>query len=116
MQSLELPEKNKRHFLSDKFVVDKWENIKPLFEELKIREVNSTEELKKWFLDRSELESVISEDMGWRYIKMTGDTSNKEYLERFNYFVSEIQPHIEPYSNDLNDKALNNPFLKELNK
>jgi oligoendopeptidase F len=115
MQTLELPEKNKRHFLSDKFVIDKWGNIKPLFEELKIREINSAEELKKWFLDRSELESAISEDMGWRYIRMTGDTSNKEYLERFNYFVSEIQPHIEPYSNDLNEKALNNPFLKELN-
>jgi oligoendopeptidase F len=114
MQTLELPKKSKRHFLSEKFVVDKWENIKPLYEELKSRGINSVDELKKWFVDRSELESAISEDMGWRYIKMTGDTSNKEYLERFNYFVSEIQPHIEPYSNDLNEKALKSQYLKDL--
>ncbi|HXA00521.1 MAG TPA: M3 family oligoendopeptidase [Cytophagaceae bacterium] len=114
MQTLEIPKKNNRHFLSQTFVVDKWENIKPLYEELKSRGINSVEELKKWFVDRSELESVISEDMGWRYIKMTGDTANKEYVDRFNYFVSEIQPHIEPYSNDLNEKALKNQYLQGL--
>jgi oligoendopeptidase F len=114
METLEIPKKNKRKFLSENFVVDKWENIKPLYEELKSREINSSAELKKWFIDRSELESAISEDMGWRYIRMTGDTANKELVDSFNYFVSEIQPHIEPYSNDLNEKALKSPYLKDL--
>ncbi|MFL5728723.1 MAG: M3 family oligoendopeptidase [Cytophagaceae bacterium] len=116
MQTIEIPTKSKRHFLPENFVVDQWSSIQPLYEELKVRKIGSAAQLRKWFADRSELESVISEDMGWRYIKMTGDTANKEYVDRFNYFVSEIQPHIEPYSNDLNGKALASPFLKDLHE
>ena len=104
----------KREYLKKDFKVDTWENIKPLFDELKVRKIASASELKKWFKDRSELESVISEDLGWRYIRMTGDTSNKEYTDSFNYFISQISPNIAPYSNDLNEKALKSPFLKEL--
>jgi oligoendopeptidase F len=113
-QTIEIPKRQKRHFLSENFVVDKWENIKPLYEGLKSRPITSANELKQWFRDRSELESAISEDMGWRYIRMTGDTANKEYVDSFNYFIAEIQPHIEPYSNDLNEKALGSPFLKDM--
>jgi oligoendopeptidase F len=113
-QAIEIPKRQKRNFLSENFIVDKWENIQPLYEELKSRKLSSPLELRQWFKDRSELESAISEDMGWRYIRMTGDTANKKLVDSFNYFVSEIQPHIEPYSNDLNEKALKSPFLKEM--
>jgi oligoendopeptidase F len=111
---IEIPKRNKRNFLSENFIVDKWENIQPLYEGLKSRTISNPIELRKWFKDRSELESAISEDMGWRYIRMTGDTSNKEYADNFNYFITEIQPHIEPYSNDLNQKALKSPYLKDM--
>src|ERR1700745_3060850 len=108
-------EKHTRQFLPKDFKVTTWEALKPFFENLKSRNVNSADELKQWFRDRSELESAISEDMGWRYIRMTGNTANKEFVDSFNYFIAEIQPHIEPYSNDLNEKALGSPFLKEMN-
>src|ERR1700749_1225331 len=104
----------KRHYLKDNFKVETWDTIKPLFEELKNRPINSVQELKQWLRDRSELESVLGEDMGWRYIRMTGDTANKEYTDRFNYFIAEIQPHIAPYSNALNEKVLQSPYSKEL--
>jgi oligoendopeptidase F len=103
-----------RKYLKKDFKVDTWDNIKPFYEELKNRVIGSAEELRRWFQDRSELESVISEDLGWRYIRMTGDTANKEYTESFNYFIANIQPNIAPYSNALNEKALKSPYLKQL--
>jgi oligoendopeptidase F len=103
-----------RTFLSEDFKISTWENLKPFFEELKNRKINSKEELRKWFQDRSELESVLEEDMAWRYIRMTGDTANKDYTDAFNFFVAEIQPHIAPYANSLDEKALRSIFLKDM--
>jgi oligoendopeptidase F len=106
--------RNPRKYLSEDFKVSTWENLKPFFEELKSRKISSREELRKWFQDRSELESVLEEDMAWRYIRMTGDTANKEYTDAFNFFVAEIQPHMAPYSNSLDEKALRSVFLKDM--
>ena len=66
--------------------------------------------------DRSELEAVLSENLAWRYIKMTCDTTNEELTNSYNFFVSEIDPHIAPYSNDLNIKLVNSPYLKDLDQ
>jgi oligoendopeptidase F len=111
---LEIPKRDKRRFLPEDFSVITWDDIKPYFEELKSREINSADELRRWFQDRSELESVFSEDMGWRYIRMTINTTDEDAREAFNYFVSQIQPNIAPESNALNQKAVESPYLEEL--
>jgi oligoendopeptidase F len=67
-----------------------------------------------WLKDASELEAVISEDICWRQIRMTCDTENKALEESFNYFMMEIQPRIQPYSDKLNRKLIESPFSKEL--
>ena len=79
-----------------------WEALEPLFKELCDRSINSAEELENWLKDRSELEAAIEEDFAWRYIRMTCDTANEELLGKFQYFATEIEPKIAPYSNDLN--------------
>ncbi len=109
-----IPERNKRSFLPEDFSVNSWDAIQPFYQELEEREINSVQDLRKWFQDRSELESVLAEDMGWRYIRMTIDTTNQEARDRFNYFVSQIQPNIAPESNKLNEKAVSSPFIDEL--
>jgi oligoendopeptidase F len=107
-------EKKERKFLEKSLLIETWDTIKPYFDNLADREISCREDLLKWFQDRSELESAISENMGWRYIKMTGDTGNQDYVNSFNFFVEEIQPNIAPYSNKLDQKALNSPFLSEI--
>ena len=106
--------KKKRSFVPEDFTITDWEALMPYFELLKNRTIGNADELLQWFKDRSELESVLEEDMGWRYIRMTCDTTNKEYTDSFNYFVSEIQPKEAPYGNELNRKALESPFLYQL--
>ena len=105
-----------RQYLSEDFRVSNWEKLEPFFEELKNRKINSVAELKQWMKDHSELEAVLNEDGAWRYIKMTCNTQNEELQESFNYFVTSIEPHISPYSNDLNKKLIDCPFIDELEK
>ena len=111
-----IPQRPPRKFLTEAFTVTDWAELKPYFDKLEQRPINSASELRQWFQDRSELESAISEDLGWRYVKMTCYTENKEYLERYQDFVQNIQPQIAPVSDQLNRKAAESKFLPELSK
>lgn len=103
-----------RHFLPGDFVITNWESLEPYFKNLDERAITTKAELEQWLKDASELEAVISEDACWRQIKMTCDTENKELEEAFTYFMMEIQPRIQPYSDKLNKKLLAHPLTAEL--
>ena len=103
-----------RKYLPKDYSVTDWQTLEPYFEELLSRNINSKEELLGWLRDRSELESVLSEDGAWRYIKMTCDTTDEDLRKSFNFFVQEIQPKIAPYSDKLNKKVAESPFLAEI--
>lgn len=60
-----------RKFLPENFSVTDWAALKPHFDSLLSRNINSVNDLRQWLRDRSELESIISEDLAWRYINMT---------------------------------------------
>ena len=92
----------------------KWEVLEPIFIELRDRDINSAAALEQWLRDRSELEAAIEEDFAWRYIRMTCDTASEELLEKFQYFATEIEPKIAPYSNDMNKKLVANAYVDEL--
>jgi oligoendopeptidase F len=105
-----------RHYLPADFKVTDWEHLEPLFEELKNRTLHSVADLKQWMKDYSEVEAVLSEDAAWRYIKMTCNTQDEKLQESFNFFVTEIEPHLSPYSNDLNKKLVESPYIDQLEK
>lgn len=98
--------KKKRTFLPENYILTNWDNLKSYFEDLKNREINSTEEFTSWLNHRSELESYISENFAWRYIKMTCDTSDVALQENYQDFVQNIQPHLSVYSDLLNKKHI----------
>ena len=105
-----------RHFLPKNFLVTKWEGLEPYFIALEERKINSLADLEQWMKDASELEAVISEDACWRQIKMTCDTENKVLEDAFAFFMMEIQPKIQPFSDCLNKKLVDCPFTKELDQ
>jgi oligoendopeptidase F len=111
---LEIPQRPLRKFLSEDFKVTSWEALKPFFDNLLERKLESVEDLKRCFRDRSELESVISEDLAWRYIKMTCYTENEGYRKSYQDFVENIQPQIAPVSDRLNKAAAASSYLDEL--
>jgi len=108
--------KPERHFLRENFTITDWENLEPYFKDLLDRKISSREELDQWLLDMSELDAVVSEDACWRQIRMTCDTENKQLEEAFTYFMMEIQPRIQPYSDQLNRKLIANPLTAGLDQ
>ena len=111
---IEIPTKPTRKFVSEDLVIDSWQKIQPLFEDLLKREINSASELEQWMSDRSELSAVLEEDMAWRYIKMNIDTTNKELSDKFHFWIKEISPNIAPYSHKLNVKLIECKHLNDL--
>jgi oligoendopeptidase F len=116
INNLSIPKRPARIFLKESYEVTTWDALKPYYDTLLSREIKSLNELKDWLRDRSELESAISEDLGWRYIRMTCYTDNKEYSDRYQDFIQNIQPPIAPVSDQLNKKAAASPYLAALAK
>lgn len=103
-----------RRFLPQNFTVQNWESLQPFLDELQQRKIENVNDLEKWLLDRSELEAVLEEDMAWRYIRMTCDTTNESHTKAFQFFVTEIEPRLAPYGNAFNKKVIESPFATEL--
>ena len=108
--------KIERRFLPANFIVKNWAGLEPYFKNLLDRSINSITDLEQWLKDASELEAVISEDACWRQIRMTCDTENKELEEAFTFFMMEIQPKIQPLSDQLNRKLVECPFTSQLDQ
>jgi len=109
-------EKISRHFLPKDFQVTDWETLEPYFKTLAERPLNNKADLEQWLRDMSELEAVVSEDACWRQIKMTCDTTDKSLEEAFTYFCMEIQPKLQPYSDQLNRKLIDCKYTAELDQ
>lgn len=114
MIAAEKLERPARKFLPETFTITGWEQLKPYFDKLLERKITSVDELRNWLRDRSELESVISEDFAWRYINMTRFTENETYSKAYQDFVENIQPKMAPVSDQLNRKAAASEFLDVL--
>lgn len=106
--------KVQRKFLPQKIKVTSWEVIQPYFAALLERDIDSLESLQLWLKHRSELEAFVSEDLAWRYVKMTCDTTNKELEQSYLFFVNEIEPQIAPLNDQLNHKLVNCSYTNDL--
>jgi oligoendopeptidase F len=108
-------ERNKRQFIAEDLKIDSWDSIKTYFKDLLSRNIASKESFIKWLSDKSELEAVLEEDAAWRYIKMTIDTRDESLTNAYTFFVTQIQPELAPYEDQLNKKLVDSPFFSELN-
>ncbi len=106
----------KRNYISKDIIIESKETILTYLDELKDREINSVDDLKRWWKDKSETEAFLEEDMAWRYIKMSCDTTDKKLSESFNFFVTEIEPLVSEYSDIFDKKLINNEFASDLDK
>jgi len=105
-----------RIFVSKDFTITDWRLLEPYFNNLKNRNITSVSDLERWLLDYNELSAVVSEDMAWRYINMTCDTTNVQLRDRFNDFVQNIEPNMAPINNELNKKLMASEFKEQLTK
>lgn len=95
-----------RAFLPSEFSITDWSSIQPFYDNLLTRDISSEESLKKFLADWSELEGVIAEDGGWRYIHTTRNTTDLAAKESYEYFITKIEPYLAPVTDLLHRKVL----------
>ena len=105
-----------RQFLPASIKLTDWDSIKPYFDNLTARDINSVAALEQWLRDVSELESFIEENSRWRYIHSSINTMDKEAEQALEYFYSEINPKLSPATFELNKKLVSNPYLEQLDQ
>ncbi|MEY2651961.1 MAG: hypothetical protein RLZZ321_1054 [Bacteroidota bacterium] len=106
-------EKQARQFLPENLAITDFQVIEPYFQDLLERQISSLADFDKWLKDRSELDAVLEEDLAWRYIRMSINTQDEQLRERYNLFVSQIQPELAPLEDQLNKKLVALPYLAE---
>ncbi len=112
--AVDIPQKPIREFISKDINFDSWNDLKEYFNDLLDREINSGNDLEKWLKDKSELESVVSEELGWRYINMTRDTEDETKKELYQHFVSDLEPEMTPLKHLINQRLIESPYLKDI--
>lgn len=98
----------------DTIKINTWQDVESYFNELKNKKINSVSELENWIKDKSRLFAILDEELAWRYIKMTCDTENKKLAEDYEFYVTQIQPNISKFADELNKKLANNQFFDKL--
>ncbi len=113
-QTLTIPTRSKRNFIGEQFDLRKWDDLQPLYENLVAREINNLADFQQWFSDKSELESYLSENFAWRYIRQTNDTANQGLIKSLQFFISEIQPKLAEYGNMLDKKVVDSQYWNQI--
>ena len=108
------PQNITRRFLAADFTLSSWELVLPYFDRLSQTEINSLEDLIEFCQNRSELESYLSENFAWRYIKMSCDNQNEAHQLSYQQFVNEIMPNASVFEDAWNNKVIQSPFAAEL--
>ena len=111
---LTLPQKPERHFIDQNLVLTDWSSIEKYYDSLIERDITSFEEFGEWLSDKNELDSMVGEDMRWRYIKTSVDTTDAEAKNALEFFYTEIQPKLTVVQNKLNKKLNDLPYKSKL--
>ncbi|MDB5240337.1 MAG: oligoendopeptidase, partial [Spirosoma sp.] len=113
-ETVETLTRSPRHFIAETIELESWDTVKPYYDDLLNRPIAGADDLRQWLMDRSELESYLSENFAWRYIRMTCDTANEALVNELNFFIEQIQPAMTSYGNELDLKAVDSPYLSQL--
>lgn len=118
MSSVLTPEsvRLRKQFLPADVSFDSWSNIEPWFQKLYDVQFTSVADVEQWLLNLGELESVLHEELAWRYVRSTCNTADKKAEEAYDFFVTEIDPKTAPWFEKLNRKLIDCPFTEQLDR
>ena len=93
-----------------------WANIKPLYDALLQRELKCEGCLESLILDRSELDSAVSEAAAVLYITMTRHTNDEQVKNAYLAFVENVQPHLKRVGFELDTKIVQSEHVLKLDQ
>lgn len=91
-----------------------WEELRPLYRSLLERPIGSAAELRRWLLDRSQLDAAVSERRTNLNIATTSQTDDRAAKEAFLRFVAEVEPEHQELAAALDRRIVDSPFAREL--
>ena len=103
-------------FIPASFQLANWEDALPYYQDLCDRPIQNVQDLQHWILDKSELDSYLSEAFSWRYIRLSVDSNDQQALEAYHHAVQHISPNIAAFEQRLNEKLVQSPFLSQLDQ
>ena len=106
-----LPRYQKRQFVPEKASLTDQKEVESLHDQLLGRDISSAEDLERWVLDRSELESAFDQEGSILYIRMTCKTDDPERVKKYKDFIKNVVPAIKPLEDQLNRQ-----YVKALKK
>ncbi|MFO7659581.1 MAG: M3 family metallopeptidase [Candidatus Cloacimonadaceae bacterium] len=101
-------------FLSPMLDITNWEDVKAELEKLTHRAPETTAELLNLLEHASELFKALSDELSWRYIKMTQYADQEEYAKAFNDYNANVYAPCEPFRFKLQQIFYNSPARAEL--
>ncbi len=93
-----------------------WDNIKPLYDALLQRQLKCEGCLESVVLDRSELDSAVSEAAAVLYITMTRHTDDEQIKRAYLAFVENVQPHLRRIGFELDKKIVQSEHVARLDQ
>jgi oligoendopeptidase F len=94
----------------------KWENLKPLYQQLLDRPLRCKGCLETLLLDRSELDAAASEAQANLYIAMTCDTTDEAAKKGYLDFVENVEPQLKKIGFELDRRIAASPFAAEIDQ
>ncbi len=113
--SIDIKDKTaKRSMIPANFELTDWESIKPYIDMLLSADPKSIDELIEYLKRISEVQAVVSEEEAWRFIRMTTDTRNQEYVDSYQYFVTQVSPQVTIFFHKIHQKLILHPLFEEV--
>jgi len=103
-----------RKFISETLDITNWEDVKKELEKLTGTTPASADQLLTLLEHASELSKALSDELSWRYIRMTVNADKEELAEAYNDFNANVFAPCEPYRFDLQRMFYDSPFRGEL--
>ncbi len=83
--------------LPEGFDVTSWDQVRTIIEGLLESELNSPNELILMLGKASSLSKALSDELSWRYIRMTLNADDENYGKAYNDFYANVYAKTEPY-------------------
>lgn len=99
-----LPKYQERRFVAADANLKDQNLVVSLYQNLLDRPVKSGLDLEKWLMDRSELESAVSQEGDILYIRMTCQTDDPARSDAYKHFIETIVPAVKPLEDHLNKR------------
>jgi oligoendopeptidase F len=105
-----------RRFISPQLDITQWDEVKAELETLTAVIPVNADSLLKMMEHASELSKALTDELSWRYIRMTLNADKEDYATAYNDFNANVFAPCEPYRFMLQQIFYNSPARKDLPK